>query len=332
MERTYDVYGVGHALVDVQYAVAPEFLPRHGLAKGLMTLIDAERQAEVVRRLGQPPIARASGGSAANTLIGVAGFGGRAYYACLLGQDEWGDFYQEDLARAGVHSSPSNRAPGRTGQCLILITPDADRTMHTFLGASSGMGPEQIEEGVLAASQYAYLEGYLLSAEAGLAACRRAQELAHRHGVRVALTLSDPSVVTACAPRFAQVVDGGVDLLFCNEDEARAIAGGADTPSAVEHVARLAARACITCGARGAVLCEAGSCTQVPAVPVRALDTTGAGDLFAGGVLYGVTHGYPLLDAGRLGSYAAAQVVAQYGPRLGRSLADQVGAILAHST
>ena len=171
MPRTYDVYGVGHALVDIQYQVAAEFLAEHQIEKGVMTLVDQARQHHLTTAIGAEPVASASGGSAANTLIGVARFGGRAYYACLTGRDVWGDFYQRDLEAAGVATHPANRSAGQTGQCLVLITPDADRTLNTFLGVSSTIGPAQLHEEVIANSQYLYIEGYLLGSDRRL--CRR---------------------------------------------------------------------------------------------------------------------------------------------------------------
>jgi sugar/nucleoside kinase (ribokinase family) len=329
MARAYDVYGVGHALVDLQYRVAPDFLARLGIAKGVMTLVDQERQQAIIDALDSNPVASASGGSAANTLIGVARFGGRACYACLIGRDGWGDFYQQDLERAGVASHPANRVDGRTGQCLVLITPDADRTLNTCLGVSSAMGPSQLQEAAIAASHYLYLEGYLLSADSGFAACLAALDLARRHRTAISLTLSDPFMVSAFRGRFARLLEEGIDLLFCNEEEARAYTGENQRQAAARALGEHVPTACVTCGAQGAIIYAHGRPLALPGVLVQAIDTTGAGDLFAGGVLFGLTHGFSLEEAGRLGSYAAAQVVARYGPRLDQDLSD-TRAILAH--
>ena len=330
MGHTYDVYGVGHALVDIQYSVESEQLAELCIEKGIMTLIDAERQQHLIQGLKSEPLLSASGGSAANTMIGIANFGGRAYYACRLGQDEWGDFYLRDLEKAGAASNPSNRTPGRTGQCLVFITPDADRTLNTFLGVSSDLDLEHLEADVIADSQYIYLEGYLLSSDAGFEACRHAQQCAHQRGTAVSLTLSDPFMVSSFRERFEILTDKGVDLLFCNEEEAYAFTGKDTRTAAAAALVAVAPAACITCGADGALLCERSGTTHIPGVQVEAVDTTGAGDLFAGGVLFGLTHGYCLADAGKLGTYASAQVVAQYGPRLERRLSDEIDAILAH--
>ena len=330
MDRTYDVYGVGHALVDIQYQVASEFLAEHQIEKGVMTLVDEARQLNLTAAIDGEPVASASGGSAANTLIGVARYGGRAYYACLTGRDAWGDFYQRDLEAAGVATHPANRGVGKTGQCLVFITPDADRTLNTFLGISSAISPTQLHEEVIADSQYIYIEGYLLGSDDGFAAACRAQQMAQRHGTAVALTLSDPFAVRAFRARFDMLLQDGVDLLFCNEEEALASTGIADREAAGAALASQVGTAYITCGADGAIVYDDGTHYQVPGVPVQAIDTNGAGDLFAGGVLYGLSYGYSPLDAARLGCYAAAQVVTRFGPRLEQSLADRIDHILSH--
>ena len=330
MARTYDVYGVGHALLDIQYQVAPAFLAEYQIEKGVMTLVDEARQRNLTAAVGNDPVAAASGGSAANTLIGVARFGGRAYYACLTGRDAWGDFYQRDLEAAGVATHSANRGEGKTGRCLVFITPDADRTLNTFLGISSAISPAQLQEEVIADSQYLYIEGYLLGSDDGFAAAYQAQQMAQRHGTAVALTLSDPFAVRAFRARFAALLQGGIDLLFCNEEEARASTGTSDRETAGAALASQVGTAYITCGAAGALVYADGPHYQVPGVPVQAIDTNGAGDLFAGGVLYGLSHGYSPLDAARLGCYAAAQVVARLGPRLEQSLADRIDRILSH--
>ena len=330
MTRTYDVYGVGHALVDIQYQVPPEFLAEHQIEKGVMTLVDEARQRHLTAAVGGEPVASASGGSAANTLIGVARYGGRTYYACLTGRDDWGDFYQRDLEAAGVATHPANRGEGKTGQCLVFITPDADRTLNTFLGISSAIGPAQLHEEVIADSQYLYIEGYLLGSDDGFAAACRAQQMAQRHGTAVALTLSDPFAVRAFRARFDALLQDGVDLLFCNEEEALASTGTDDREAAGAALASQVGTAYVTCGADGALVYADGTHCQVPGVPVQAIDTNGAGDLFAGGVLYGLSHEYSPLDAARLGCYAAAQVVTRFGPRLKQSLANRIDHILSH--
>ena len=328
MGRTFDVYGVGHALVDIQYKVEVETLNQLGIEKGVMTLIDAQRQQTLFAQLERDPIASASGGSAANTMIGVAQFGGNPFYACLTGRDQWGDFYQSDLEKAGVATDPANRSDGTTGQCVVFITPDADRTLNTFLGVGSAVSVAQLDNEKIAASQYVYLEGYLLSSDNGFEICLQAQAMARSAGTSVALTLSDPFMVATFKERFVQLVDNGVDVLFCNEDEANTFTDSSDNTQAIQLLGQRTPLVCITRGANGVLIGQDGHSVSVPAVPVEAVDTNGAGDLFAGGFLYGITHALNVEQAGKIGSYAAAQVVAQYGPRLQRTL-DSVETILA---
>ena len=330
MSTNYDVYGVGHALVDVQYSVPIQFLQSTGVEKGVMTLVDDQRQEELTAALDQDAIASASGGSAANTMIGVARFGGRAYYACEIGDDSWGDFYSEDLRIAGVESNPANRRKGRTGRCMVFVTPDADRTLNTYLGVSSQIGPAQLEEKKIAESSYIYLEGYLLSSDDGFDACCTAQQLAQKHDTKVSLTLSDPFMVESFKERFARLVREGVDLLFCNESEAMAYCASSDRSEACATLAAAVGSVCITCGPEGAVLANGVSTCQIPGIEIDAVDTTGAGDMFAAGVLFGITHGFSLENAGKLGSYSAGLVVSRYGPRLVEHLDNKIDEILAH--
>ena len=209
MSDQFDVYGIGHALVDLQYTVSKDTLQALGVDKGVMTLIDQTRQAELLEALASESANSASGGSAANTAIAVSKFGGSAFYACQVGDDDWGRFYREDLERAGVGTSPDCRTPGKTGQCIVFVTPDADRTLNTFLGASSGMGPERVSEVTIKSSRFIYLEGYLLTSELGLKACRKAQEIARQSGtgasgMRRKSAPEDPNITTpASIVRFA---------------------------------------------------------------------------------------------------------------------------------
>jgi sugar/nucleoside kinase (ribokinase family) len=325
-----DVYGIGHALVDLQYSVSDHFLDDHGITKGVMTLLAEEEQHALCQALGDETQAASSGGSAANTMIAIAQYGGRAHYSFKVGDDDWGRFYREDLERAGVTSGSEVESKGTTGKCLVMVTPDADRTLNTFLGMSSEVGPGQLEAEVIDGSDFVYVEGYLVTSDTGHAAGMQAMEAARSGGTAVALTLSDPAIVGAFTERFQQLLSPSVDLLFCNEDEAGALTGASDRSCACLGLKRQATRVCMTCGADGALIMDADDelPQHVAGFPVDAIDTTGAGDAFAGGVLFGLTHGYGLKDAAVLGNYAAAEVVSDYGPRLLRSLQADVGDIL----
>ncbi len=318
--RQYHVYGLGNALVDIQYRVSPLFLEAMGIDKGVMTLIKKDRQRALIGALGEREMARSSGGSAANTMIALANCGGRGYYGCKVAEDPDGDFYLRDLRAAGVASNLSNRAAGITGKCLVMITEDADRTMNTFLGVTSTFGPDQIEEAVIADSQFIYIEGYLVAADDGFEAAKMAQEIAHARGTKVALTLSDPSIVAAFKNRMAALVDAGVDMLLCNEDEAKMFTHADTTEEAFDALSGQVDDLAVTRGADGAWVCNGGDALHAPGFEVEAVDTNGAGDSFAGAYLFAVTHGYNTVQAARLATYISSRVVAKYGPRFERKL------------
>ena len=320
MSKKYDVYGLGNALVDIQYQVDPAFFEAMKIDKGVMTLIDEDRQKMLIEALGGKEMARSSGGSAANTMIGVVNCGGAGYYACKVAHDADGDFYLGDLNAAGVASNPSNRDAGITGKCLVMITADADRTMNTFLGITSTFGPEQIEESVIAESQYIYIEGYLVTSDTGFRAAQTAQKFAQAHGVKVALTLSDPFIVQAFMERMQLLVEAGVDLLFCNEEEAQMFTGTDSTDAACEALSGQVGGFAVTCGADGAQVRDGENTLLVPGLRVEAVDTNGAGDSFAGAYLFGVTHGYGPVQAARLATYVSSRVVSEYGPRFDQKL------------
>ena len=330
MSKKYDVYGLGNALVDIQYRVDPGFFQTAGIDKGVMTLIDENRQKMLIEALGQKEMARSSGGSAANTMISLVKCGGTGYYACKVAHDGDGDFYLEDLKNAGVAFNPTNRGEGTTGKCLVMITPDADRTMNTFLGITHTFGIVQIEESVIADSQYIYIEGYLVTSDTGFQAAQAAQKFAHAHGVKVALTLSDPFVVDVFKSQMEMLVSDGVDLLFCNEDEAKMLTGTNTTDAACEALAGRVGSFAVTCGAEGAKVRDRDQTRPVPGFKVEAVDTNGAGDAFAGAYLFGLTHDYAPAQAAKLAAYVSSRVVSQYGPRFDQHLSsDDIEKILA---
>ncbi len=328
MTDRYDAYGIGNALVDIQYEVNPQFLRKMGIDKGVMTLVDEERQQNIIGGISRPPLKQSSGGSAANSMIGIAALGGRASYACKVGRDDLGEFYLDDLEAAGVACDREHRGEGTTGKCLVLITPDADRTMNTFLGVTATFGPDEIDEAIITASRYLYIEGYLLSSDSGFEAARMAQHLARGKGVQVALTLSDPFIVGTFRERIGALLEGGIDLLFCNDIEARAWTGEDETAAACEALARSVGRFAVTCGAEGARVRDGGRTILVPGFQVKAVDTNGAGDAFAGGFLYGITHGHDAARATKLANYAASRVVSRYGPRLDISIRNNLERVL----
>jgi len=312
-----DVYAMGNALVDMEFAVEEEFLQRLGVTKGLMTLVDADTQYRILQALRTHHGVRACGGSAANTVAAVAGFGGRPYYACLVGADEMGDFYVEELASRGIATNMNGAHPaGTTGSCVVLVTPDAERSMNTYLGVSVELGEEHLDEEILARSRFLYVEGYLASSPSARPACVRAMEWARRHGVRTALSFSDPAMVRTFRLGLEEMVAEGVDLLFCNRDEALAWVGCRTLAKAADSLRQLAGAFAITLGSQGALVYDGYQIHEIEPVVVEARDTNGAGDMFAGAFLYGITHGLSYPEAGRLASLAASRVVARFGPRL----------------
>ena len=310
----FDVAGIGNALVDVIAHADDDFIATHELVKGSMTLIETERAVELYRALGSA--VEMSGGSAANTMCGVASLGGRATYLGKVSDDDLGEVFGHDLLAVGVSFRPGAPADGvPTGRCIIVVTPDAQRTMNTFLGVSSLLCIPDIDESAVAASKILYMEGYLYDRDDAKDAFRHSAEVAHEHGRRVSLTLSDSFCVDRHRDDFRSLVTDEVDLLFGNHDELCALYE-TDFDSAIDRVRRDCHLAAITIGAAGSLVVTDDGILRVPAEPVsRVVDTTGAGDLYAAGFLYGLTHGHDLADCGRLGSIAAAEVISHVGPR-----------------
>ncbi len=315
---TYDVYGLGNALVDIEFEVTAEQLSDLGIEKGVMTLVDEPQQTKIVENLGGHESNRGGGGSAANTIIAVSQLGGRAFYSCRVAKDEMGQFYLGDLAKAGVATSipPDDMAQGITGKCLVLVTPDADRTMNTFLGVSADVSPADVDTAALADSEFVYIEGYLVTGPSSKSAALFAVQHARECGCKVAFSLSDPNIVHFFRPAIEELLDGGVDLLFANEDEAKKIAQTDDLNEAIEYTKKIAKQFVITRGPDGATAYDGKSFHAIAPVPTKAIDTVGAGDMFAGVFLYGVTQGMDFPNAGRLASIAASQIVSNMGPRL----------------
>ena len=315
---TYDVFGVGNAIVDIQLQVDDAFLHHIDVAKGLMTLVDAEQQVKVLAALAGRATNRSSGGSACNTIVGVADLGGKAVYAGKTAVDDLGTFYVDDLRKVGVDVPVAAGTGATTATSVILITPDAQRTMLTHLGISVTLSPNDMPEDAIARSQYVYIEGYLLTGDSTRAAALRAIELAKKHRVKVALTISDPFVVQLQRDLFWELVKGPVDLLFANLEEARSLTGEHDPIEAARAIHRHATNVALTLGADGSLLMHGDQVYPIEGVGVKAVDTTGAGDMYAAGVLYGLTHGMTWKQAGQLASHAAARVVSQMGARLDR--------------
>jgi sugar/nucleoside kinase (ribokinase family) len=311
----YDVYGVGNALVDIQARVNDETLERLGFRKGVMTLVEEATQVQVLSELDGRPINRCAGGSAANTVIGVADLGGKAAYAGKVGNDKLGEFCLADMRKMGV-TIEIPPAAGQTGSCVILITEDAQRTMLTHLGVSATLGPGDIVEEEIRRAKYVYVEGYLFTGDSTRAL--KAIDLAKRNGVKVAFTVSDPFLIGLFRDEFWKLIEGPVDLLFCNLEESRSLTGLEDPIDCAHEIHKHAENVALTLGRDGSILMHAGEAIPIEGVPTQAIDTTGAGDMYAAGLLYGITNGLNWKDAGHLASHAAARIVSQLGARLER--------------
>jgi sugar/nucleoside kinase (ribokinase family) len=314
-DATYDVVGIGNALVDVIAHSSEEFLVTESLVKGSMTLIDTERAVHLYKRVGDK--VEMSGGSAANTMCGVASFGGSAAYIGKVSQDDLGEVFGHDLLAVGVKfraGSPDPETP--TGRCIIVVTPDAERTMNTYLGVSSLLHPGDLDREAIEAGKILYMEGYLFDRDDAKAAFRKAAEYAHGAGRLVSLTLSDSFCVDRHRDDFRALIRDEVDLLFGNEHELCALY---QVESFDDAVAALRADNCtgaITCGANGSLVITRDEVISAKAEHVdQVLDTTGAGDLYAAGFLFGITRGDDFATAAQLGSIAASEVISHVGPR-----------------
>lgn len=313
---THDVYAIGNALVDIQAQVSDELLAQLAFEKGVMTLVDDERQAGVLSQFDLPALNRCAGGSAANTIAAVADFGGRASFVGKIGADETGEFFLKDLRNLGVSIDVDPLPDAPTGTCAILITADAERTMLTNLGASARLSVDDIDESAIAAAKYIYIEGYLFAGETTKAAAYRAMGLAKKNNVKVAFTASDPFLVNMVRDEIWELIRGPVDLFFCNEEEAQSLTGLTDPIACASKIHESAENVAMTLGPRGSILMHGGEAIPIEGVSIRAIDTTGAGDMYAGGVLYGITNGLSWQQSGHLASHAAARVVGQLGARL----------------
>ena len=310
-----DVVGIGNAIVDVIAHAEEPFLAAQGFAKGSMTLIDAARAESLYAEMG--PAIESSGGSAGNTMAGIASLGGAGAYIGKVRDDFLGQVYRHDITAAGVRfDTPSAAAGPGTARCLILVTPDGQRTMNTYLGACVELGPADIDPDVIAAAQITYLEGYLFDPPLAQEAFRKAAATAHSAGRQVALSLSDPFCVGRHRAAFRDLVDGHVDILFANEAEICSLYETDDFAAAVAAVRGHVAIAALTRSASGSVILAEGAEHCIAASPVaRVVDTTGAGDLYASGFLYGLTHALPLPICGEFGSLCAAEIIGHFGAR-----------------
>ena len=316
--KKFDVYAIGNALVDIEYHATPQKLVELGIDKGVMTLIDEQRQNSLVAQLGESHESMTCGGSAANTIIALAQMGARTHLDCRVSSDMTGQIFARDLHDSGVNSSLDFKPlpAGVTGKCLVFVTPDADRTMNTFLGVSAELDSSDIDIEAIKQSETIYIEGYLASAENTRDAAIEARKIAETRAIKTSLTLSDPNMVKFFRDSMTMMIGDKVDLLFANEDEAKELAETDNFDEAIHLFKRLARSFAITRGREGALLFDGVALIEIKPNQVQAIDTLGAGDMFAGAFLYGLSQGMSFHQSGDLASRASAKIVTQFGPRL----------------
>jgi sugar/nucleoside kinase (ribokinase family) len=321
-QARYDVLGIGNAIVDVLVHTTDEFLNSEGLIKGAMSLVDADRSAELYSKIG--PAIECSGGSAANTIAALASLGSKSAYVGKVRDDQLGTVFTHDVRALGIdfETTPAKQGPA-TATCLVLVTDDAQRTMQTYLGACVGLGPDDIDEDAIAAAQVTYMEGYLWDPDAAKQAFLKAAKVAHRSQRQVSLSLSDPFCVDRHRDEFRDLVKNHVDVLFANEDEITSLYQTEDFDTALQAVRSECQIAALTRGPHGSVIVAGDEVHVVDAEPIdHVVDTTGAGDAYAAGFLYGLTNGRDLATSARIGGIAATEVISHMGARPDASLAD----------
>ena len=326
----YDLVGIGNALVDIEVQVDDAFIEKTSVTKGGMTLSSIEDQNNILESLKFSPKKISSGGSAANTIHGASLLGAKSYYLGRVANDSHGKHYTEDMQNCGVgFSGPGSDEQG-TGTCVVLITPDTERTMLTHLGVSSSLHPENVDETIVKNSRSVYVEGYLWTGDGTREAGQHMAGIAKKEGIPVSFTLSDAFVVNSFKESLIEFIDSYVDILFCNEVEAQAMTGESDSLSAFKKLQATVDTVFLTLGSKGSLVGKGGQePVEVKTFPVKAVDTTGAGDLFAAGALYGVLNNHSLEESAVIGSYCAAQVVSHMGGRLPLSSHTDAAKILS---
>ena len=320
--KQYDVYGLGNALVDTEYEIDENFITVAGFDKGVMTLIEADERQQLIHLLevqhGHKIIKQAGGGSAANTMVAISQLGATSFYSCKVANDATGDFFIADLKQAGVDTNRGIRESGFSGQCISMVTPDAERTMMTHLGISFEMSVDELDMEALRNCRYLYIEGYLVTSSTAFEAALLAQKTVHEAGGIVSITLSDPAIVENFRHAFDQFSRQAIDLIFCNQDEAM-IWTDSNTPTqAFKKLQTICTQVAMTCGEAGAMVADGKSEATVAGTPAVAVDTTGAGDIFAGAFLYAISQGQSFVQAAELANRSASLLVSNFGARLDR--------------
>ena len=323
MNQKYDVFGVGNALVDTLVTVHHDFLDKVAIKKGVMTLVDSHKQSELLKYLEEHKKELRSGGSAANTMISLANCGGTGFYTGKVADDEFGKFYKEDMEKAGIVFDVPPTSEGKTGSCVVLTTPDADRTMLTNLASSIHLNKEDINTERLKECKITYVEGYLWDGDNTKEASLHTMENAKKFGSKVAFTYSDPFCVNRSREDFIKLTSEYVDIAFCNHDEAMALTETDNPEDAILQLGTMCKLVFMTWGSRGAFVSVEGIVKPITGFPVKnPIDTNGAGDAFAAGVLYGLTHGYSIEKACKWGNFVASKMIEEIGARLSIDLKE----------
>jgi len=316
--KKYDVYGIGAAIVDIEVVVSNQFLSENKVEKGIMTLVDEERQHQLINALTsqKTPVKRNCGGSACNSVVAASSFGSKTFYSGKVADDWEGDFFVKDLKAAGVDFHNVEASSGTTGKCLVMITQDAERSLNTFLGVSIDISLKEIDMKSLENSKWLYMEGYLVTDKARTEVAINAMAHAKEQGVKTSLSLSDPYVVKVFSESLKNVIGESIDLLFCNTDEARRFTGTHTVEAAANVLKQYAKTFVITRGPGGSLTYDGYQLIHTPGVSTNAIDTNGAGDMFAGSFLYAISSGRDYAWAARFANAAAALVVGQFGTRI----------------
>ena len=318
MEKKYDVFGIGNALLDCVYMVEDKFLEENKIEKGLMTLVDEKQQKSIIEKIKSYDSFIQSGGSVTNSVYTLSQLGGSGYVSVLVSDDDFGKIYLNDLKNSNVATAGLSFTTGKgmTGTCLVLTTPDAERTMNTCLSISSNFSIKNINLDDLKYAKYLYVEGYLVTSEIAMDAINECIQFAIRNDIKIALTFSDLSMVKYFKENFKSILKRKVDLLFCNEDEAKIFSGFDSVNKSVEYLKNFTSNLVITQGDKGSLIINEDEIIKIDPHNVKAIDTVGAGDAFAGSFLYGITNGYTLKKSGDLASLLSSKVVSKIGPRL----------------
>lgn len=316
--KKYNVFGIGNALVDCVYMVDDKFLDDNNIEKGLMTLVDEKKQKSIIEKIKNFDSVIQSGGSVTNSVYTLSQLGGSGYVSVLVAEDEFGKIYLSDLKNSNVSTGGTTytTGDGMTGTCLVLTTPDAERTMNTCLSISSNFSIKNINLVDLKSSEYLYIEGYLVTSDVAMEAVHQSIEFSSKNDVKIALTFSDLAMVKYFKDNFKSILNNKVDLLFCNEDEAKTFSGYDTLEDSIKYLGKLSSTLVVTLGKNGSLIYHNGEKIIIDPYPTKAVDTVGAGDTFAGAFLYGITNGLSLKKSGELASLLSSKVVSKIGPRL----------------